>query len=129
MLRIFKKLVRTSEGTRRGRVLSLLLVAVGSGRFWALSALAATVAAVSVVLYVEFHADPNDAGSYAYQKLGRERVLLMNVDNNPACPVTYESYVYNQNVSSFIRPRYEAFWTFVERDTVSLYNLEFDFVE
>lgn len=124
MLRIFKKLVRTSEGTRRGRVLSLLLVAVGSGRFWALTAAAATVAAVSVVLYLEIHAELGDAGSYGYRRLGRERVLLMNVDNLADCPVTFESYAYNQSVSIFLRRNYEAFWTFVEKDTVSLYNLK-----
>ena len=120
---MLKKLVRTSEGTRRGRVLSLLLVAVGSGRFWALTAAAATVAAVSVVLYLEIHAEPGDAGSYGYRTLGRERVLLMNVDNLADCPVTFESYAYNQSASIINRLRYAAFWTFVERDTVNLYNL------
>lgn len=124
MLRIFPKLMRTANRWRRHRWLAGLCLAVGSGRFWALTALAATVAAVSVVLYVEFHADPNDAGAYAYQKLGRERVLLMNVDNNAACPVTFESYAYNQTRAKPFLQQYEAFWTFVERDTVSLYNLK-----
>ncbi|MGN0832123.1 MAG: hypothetical protein ACI4RD_00560 [Kiritimatiellia bacterium] len=124
MPRICSKLTRTANRLRRNRWLGCLFLAVGSGRFWAVTALAATVAAVSVVLYVEIHADPGDAGSYGYQTLGRERVLLMNVDNNAACPVTFESYAYNQTASPPNRRKYEAFWTFVETDTVSLYNLK-----
>ena len=71
------------------RSLPLLLALCGSWRFWLGSALAAGAAAISIVIYNEIHADPTDKGNYGYQTLGRERVLLMNVDNYPTCKVTF----------------------------------------
>lgn len=72
----------------------------------------------------EFIADPADKGNYGYQVLGRERILLMNEDRNNICPVTSEGYVYNEDVSPTFRRRIEAYWTWVEEDRVSLYNLK-----
>ena len=104
----------------RSRFVAFLLALAGSWRFWCLSA----IAAVSIVVYNEIHGTPSEIGSYRYQTLGRERVLLMNDDANATCPIDFESYAYNQKVPSSGRKNFKSFWTFVETDTVSLYNLQ-----
>ena len=105
-------------------MLKLAALAAGSWRWLAYSALAAGAAAISIVIYQEIHANPTDKGTYGYQTLGRERVLLMNVDKNTVCPITYESYVYNQDQMISDRRGYATFWTWVKKDTISLYNLK-----
>ena len=81
------------------RIVRLLVVAGGSWRFWAASALAAT--AVTVVAYVYTRADGSaaDVGKYVYYDLvgpktgsssnsnATDRVLLMNADSNAKCYV------------------------------------------
>ena len=104
------------------RFVAFLLALAGSWRFWCLSA----IAAVSIVVYNEIHGDPATAGSYRYQTLGRERVLLMNEDRNPICPIDFQGYMYNDTWEEWIREEMEfkSFWVFTIIDSVSLYNLQ-----
>lgn len=81
------------------RIARLLAVACGSGRFWASSALAASVVVATAVIYRVYFAEGED-GSYPYYKLIRtstdaaDRLLLMNrIRTSVKSPVDYDSYL------------------------------------
>lgn len=81
------------------RIARLLAVACGSGRFWASSALAASVVVATAVIYRVYFAE-GEVGSYPYYKLIRtstdaaDRLLLMNrIKTSVKSPVDYDNYL------------------------------------
>ena len=104
------------------RVAKLLVVAGGSWRFWAASAVAATTVAVATVVAYTIVTDSSADGKYAYQRLVTKvssstsnpnpspRILLMNSDRSTACFVDCESFTGASSSSKTARD----WWEFVE---------------
>lgn len=110
------------------RIARLLAVACGSGRFWASSALAASVVVATAVIYRVYFAE-GEVGSYPYYRLvsnvgqvaasnpnPSDRILLMNSDRNAACFVDCENF----NGGTTGTKTNRDWWEFLNNSAVTL---------
>ena len=111
------------QSLAKSRMLKLAALAAGSWKFWCGTALAAGAAVVGTILLLKalLGAESNDEGRPYYRLtdsagIGR-RVLLMNRDTNPACPVDRQGY-------SDTATTQNSYWERVETKSISLYKLK-----
>lgn len=112
------------------RIARLLAVACGSGRFWASSALAASVVVATTVIYQAYFAE-GEAGSYPYYRLvsnekqtsnsnpnPSDRILLMNSHRDAQCFVDCENFAGKTTANGS-----RDWWEFLDNSEVTLTNL------